>query len=100
MMMWLLLFFVNVIVSNNAFVDIEDFRSAIKSAEDDMNIGWCIAFQVHEYCLTNDSPYTIRISLIKGESQRFLDCSRPWRSMSWFCEEVYDSCKLYNIQKD
>lgn len=77
-------------------VDVEDFVMVMHNMEEE--IPWTWTFSVKHYCLVNDAPYSIRAALEKGETTRYIECSRPWRVISWMCEEVKDTCDDYNIQ--
>ena len=80
------------------WVDMEDFLMAMHNVEDE--IPWTWTFRVKHYCLVDDSPYSIRVALEKGETIRHIECSRPWRLISWMCEEVKDTCDNFYIQNN
>jgi hypothetical protein len=73
-------------------VDNNDYLSALKYADEDPYIGWSSEFTPQKVCFVDDHPYTIRIEYSKGETLKNLNCMRPWRTMSWFCEEVNEDC--------
>lgn len=77
-------------------VDVEDFIMAMHNVEDE--IPWTSTFSVKHYCLVDEMPYSMRIAFEKEETVRHIECSRPWRLISWMCEEVKNTCDDFNIQ--
>lgn len=66
----------------------EDRANALSTMEEDLP--WTAPFEIQRTCLQSDSPYTIRFSLIHGESSHLIDCLRPWRTTTWICMEEED----------
>ena len=79
-------------------VDKKDFMSALYWMSEDTALGWPDTFLVKKYCLTDISPYTMRIEFEKGETTRYVDCLSPYRIYKWYCIESNESCDEYNPQ--
>ena len=93
----MMLFYAMIGLITGASVDYADFSSAVRVLDEE--VGWAAAFSVKHYCLVDDSPYTMRIVLEKGESTRIMECHRPWRLHSWYCDETDDTCARFTIQR-
>ena len=68
-------------------VDIQDMWDAVKDAENDENLTWVQSFQPVQFCMIDNHPYTIKIELKKGDSNKIIVCYRPWRVVQWYCHE-------------
>ena len=71
---------------------LEDVILALQCADEDENIGWSSTFSLTDFCLVNSNNYTIKAELKKGETIRFIQCQNPYRTDTWYCNEVYDEC--------
>ena len=79
-------------------VDAEDLRDAIRTIE--AELPWSASFRGHHCCLVDNVPYTMRVALSRapGHVRRHVDCVRPWRVVSWICQEVDDTCDAFTVQ--
>mgnify|MGYP004187555157 CR=1 FL=1 len=68
-----------------SMLDDKDVAAALTQVE--QALPWTWQFSVTHVQLQEVSPYTLRFDFVKGETERQVDCQRPWRSNSWMCDE-------------
>ena len=68
--------------------------SALRNMDSDLKIGWTVAFSLKSYCRIQDG---FLFELEKGETVRYVGCTKPFSQITWYCLETKMNCSSNNI---
>jgi hypothetical protein len=87
-MNWCYLFFFIQAISETQIPEEYD----VKKAHGTFETSFGQKSEIVEYCMIDDHPYTIRLVVSMADTMTVADCTNPWRTQGWICNENRESC--------